>query len=135
MRLRLTLSLLILPLLLALSACATGTGTGAITGTLRFEQNVPPPTDKLITVEIYHFTTPEEASTLVSRAYVPSTGSRALPFAIGYDRTQVVPKDIYIVQAYIEEPGGKVTWKTTMWNLILTQGRPKEDIELRLNPN
>ena len=42
---------------------------------------------------------------------------------------------VYIVQAYVEDSGGRVSWKSALWNTIITQGRPTRDIQLQLRPN
>ncbi len=122
-------------LLLLLSGCVTGTGTGVVSGSLFFTDATPPPSGDMITVEIYRFETPESPAIFISRAMVPSNGTSSIPFAIAYDKSKIVPKDIYIVQAYIQGANGRATWLSGIWNPIITQGRATEDIELRLRPN
>lgn len=122
-------------LLLVLSGCVTGTGTGVVSGTIVFTAEPPPPAGEVITVEIYSFERVDGPATFISRAFVPSSGEISVPFAIAYDKSNIVPKDTYIVQAYIPGDEGRAAWRSDLWNLILTQGRPSDEVELRLQPN
>lgn len=129
---RTLLTFLLSLLLFVLSACVTGTGTGVVSGTVLFTNEPPPPSGNIITVEIYTMENAESPPVFVSRAFVPSTGAASLPFAIAYDKAQIVPKNIYIIQAYIDGPEGRSVWRSDFWNVIITQGRQLDEIELRL---
>lgn len=122
-------------ILLCLSGCVTGTGTGVVSGSLFFTVSPPPPPGDMITVEIYSFETPESPAIFLARAMVPSTGTSSVPFAIAYDKSKIVPKDIYIIQAFIRADDGHTTWLSGIWNPIITQGRATEEIQLPLRPN
>jgi uncharacterized lipoprotein YbaY len=121
-------------LLLLLSGCATGTGTGVISGSVLFLDREPPPAGELVFIEIYTLADIEKEPVLLASAFVPTTGMPVLPFAVAYDKAQIVPKDIYTIQASITGSDEHRTWFSGFWNVILTQGRPTEEIELRLRP-
>jgi uncharacterized lipoprotein YbaY len=132
---RRVLSIVLAIVVMVLSGCVTGTGTGVVSGSLVFTAEPPPPAGEMVTIEIYSFERVDGPATFVSRAFVPSTGGLSVPFAIAYDKSKIIPKDTYIVQAYISREEGRTAWRSDLWNLIITHGRPTDEVELRLQPN
>jgi hypothetical protein len=132
---RLFLPLLCLFLLFGLSACATGTGTGIVSGTLDFNGEYPP-INQRITLDIYDYTQFADEDfqpVLIGRAYVPVLGTKPIPYAIAYDKSLIVPKNIYVVYAYVSG-GDDFLWRSTPWNVVITQGRPTDEVHIILDP-
>ncbi len=111
-----------------LTGCVSGTGTGSVSGTIKFRDTIAPP-GGMFEVEIYNLKE-DGGYAFVSRADIPNTGKPEIPFAIAYDKADLVLKDTYIVQAALRNDKGTLMYSSGPWYTVITQGRPVKDVEL-----
>lgn len=118
--------------LFLLTGCASGTGTGIVSGAIKYRET-PPPAGGTFEVELYDFTHVVNQTgnpVFMSRAFIPNTGKPEIPFAIAYDKADLILKNTYIVQAALRDEEGKLLYSSGPWHLVITQGNPSTNIEL-----
>lgn len=116
-----------------------GGGSGSvsgptITGTITTSDGRKLPEDGEIVLRLLDVSRADAKAQVVSERTVPVRGRNTpVPFELGYSRDDIKERRSYAVEIRVRKDG-KVRYRSTTRNAVLTQGHPRYNIDVVVDP-
>jgi len=118
--------------------CSTGDGDistqdNVISGTITYRQRMALPPNAVVTVKLVDVSRADAPSVTIVEQRVDTAGKQVpFSFDFAYDRTKIIDRNSYAVQAEIRD-GGRLIFVTDTAYPVITQGNPR-NVEIVLVP-
>ncbi len=104
-----------------------------LTGTVAYRPRIALPSDAVLSVKLLDVSRADAPSVTLAETRVGTGGDQVpLPFSLDYDSADVEPRNRYVVRAEIFDVAGVLLWTTDTAYPVLTQGAPRDDVEVVL---
>ena len=104
-----------------------------LTGTVTYRPRIALPPDAVLSVELLDVSRADAPSVTLAETRVGTDGAQVpLPFSLDYDSADVEPRNRYVVRAEIFDAVGVLLWTTDTAAPVLTQGAPRDGVEVVL---
>ncbi|PSJ43812.1 hypothetical protein C7H85_16345 [Zobellella endophytica] len=104
-----------------------------LSGNLNYRQRIALPDDARVTIMLQDVSLADApADTLAEQSFATEGKQVPLPFSLSYDPAAIDEAHRYAVRGEIRDGRGALLWTTAEHHGVLTQGQPKEQVEILL---
>ena len=119
--------------LLTFGATSGDTADATLTGTVTYLPRIALPPGAVLAVRLVDASMADAPSRAVAETRVGTDGGQVpLPFSLDYDASEIQPGNRYVVRAEIFDAAGVLLWTTDTAYPVLTNGAPRDDVEIRV---
>jgi putative lipoprotein len=122
-------------LVTAVAAGCDSKGNGMVTGVVTYRQRIALPQDAVIRVRVRDVSLADAVAPLLGEQVIRTEGRQVpIPYAVDYDKGDIVATHRYSVQARIEDGAGSLLFISDTVNPVITMGNPTEGVEVVVVP-
>jgi putative lipoprotein len=118
---------------LTFRAMPSESADATLTGTVTYRPRIALPPNAVLSVKLLDVSRADAPSVTLTETRVGTDGDQVpLPFSLDYASADVEPRNRYVVRAEIFDAAGVLLWTTDTAVPVLTQGAPRDGVEVVL---